>query len=142
MRAILITILVLFAAAPAVQAGYGAGDPRLSKLYSTFMAPCCYGGDLSVHDSSAAAQLRARIDAMVKAGQSDDQIKEALVAEYGPRILAVPEGSTGQWLFWMPWVIGAIALAGVVYFLKRMRHSAAAPAATLAAGKEAEHPGT
>jgi cytochrome c-type biogenesis protein CcmH/NrfF len=117
---------VLLAATSAAYAGYGAGDPRLSKLYSTFMAPCCYGGDLTVHDSAAASELRARIDAMVKAGQSDDQIKATLVAEYGERILSVPEGAKARWLFRIPWVIGLLALAAVLFFLRRMRHSAAA----------------
>jgi cytochrome c-type biogenesis protein CcmH/NrfF len=124
---ILVAVMILLAAAPAAHAGYGAGDPRLSKLYSTFMAPCCYGGDLTVHDSAAASELRGRIERMVKEGRTDEQIKSTLVAEYGSRILSVPEGSAHTWLFYMPGVFVAIGLAVVLLFLKRMRRAAPEP---------------
>ena len=72
MRTIVAAITLLLAASIAY-AGYGAGDPRLSKLYSSFMAPCCYGGDLTNHSSPTADELRHRIAGMVKEGQSDEQ---------------------------------------------------------------------
>ena len=124
---ILVLMIMFLAAASAAQAGYGAGDPRLSKLYSSFMAPCCYGGDLSIHNSTTAAELRARIALMVREGQTDEQIRDTLVSEYGERILSVPEGSAHTWLFWMPGFFAVIGLGIVIWFLRRMRHAAPKP---------------
>ena len=124
----LIAAIMLLVAAQFAHAGYGAGDPRLSKLYSTFMAPCCYGGDLTLHNSPAASDLRARIAGMVKEGQTDEQIKDTLVAEYGKQILAVPEGSARTWLFSAPGFFTILGGVVLIWFLRRMRHSRTGPA--------------
>jgi cytochrome c-type biogenesis protein CcmH/NrfF len=109
-------------AAPSAQAGYGQGDPRLEKLYTTFIAPCCWRDNLAEHDSPEAAQLRARIAAMVQAGQSDTDIQNTLVAEYGQRILTLPEGAARTWLFSAPWIAGALGIAAIAWWLRRSRH--------------------
>ena len=69
-----------------------------------------------------AAQLRGRIQGMVRDGQSDDKIKQVLIDEFGPRILALPEGTQRVWLFWTPWLIGALGLAAVFAWMQRARH--------------------
>ena len=107
-------------------AGYGSGDPRLEKLYATYTSPCCWRDDLTIHQSGTADKLRADIKAMVDAGWTDDQIKTAMVKDYGTRILVVPEGGMARWLFKMPWILGALGLALVAVFLRRMRHTAPA----------------
>ncbi len=123
MRTLPYLALVLCAAAavPVLHAGYGAGDARREKLYSTFIAPCCWRENLTVHDSQAAEDLRTRIDRLVDAGQSDNEIKAALVADFGPRILSLPEGRTRVWLFWTPFAVALIALGLVLVALRRMR---------------------
>lgn len=127
MRSIIAGMILLMVASVA-HAGYGAGDPRLAKLYSTFMAPCCYGGDLTNHSSGTADELRQRIAAMVKEGQTDEQIKAALVAEYGDKILTVPDGSAHTWLFSAPGFFVALGLLIVVWVLRRMRKAPVTPA--------------
>jgi len=129
MKSLFAAMLLLMAAAPAL-AGYGAGDPRLSKLYSSFMAPCCYGGDLTLHNSAAAAELRARISTMVTEGKTDGEIRDVLVAEYGKKILAIPEGSAHTWLFSAPGFFVLLGLVVVGFFLRRMRHTEPKPAST------------
>jgi cytochrome c-type biogenesis protein CcmH len=133
----LMGLLLLLAAlllVPRALAGYGSGDPRIEKLYRSFVAPCCWREDLTIHDSSAARQVRAQIDEMVAAGRSDEQIKAALVYQYGQRILIVPEGPTRRWLFRAPWVFGGIGLAGVFLMLRHMRRTAPALAESGANG--------
>jgi cytochrome c-type biogenesis protein CcmH len=119
----LLLLLALLLLAPPALAGYGSGDARIESLYRSFVAPCCWREDLTIHDSSAARQVRAQIDEMVAAGKSDEQIKAALVYQYGERILIVPEGVTRRWLFRAPWLFGALGLAGVFLMLRRMRHT-------------------
>jgi cytochrome c-type biogenesis protein CcmH len=119
MKSLLIAILVLVGWTP-LQAGYSQGDPRLEKLYSTFLAPCCWRDNLDEHDSPTAAQLRARIQGLVRDGESDAQIKKVLVEEFTPRILTLPEGSARTWLFWTPWFAGALGLLAVIAKIRAM----------------------
>jgi len=65
---------------------------------------------------------------MVTDGQSDAAIKGALVAEFGKRILALPEGATRLWLFWTPMVSLGLGLLALLLFLKRMRRPTVATA--------------
>lgn len=118
-------VLVILAAAPVLLAGYGSGNPRLEGLYSTFLSPCCWRENLSVHDSQVAQELRDQIAAMVQAGESDDEIKARLVRAYGKRILTLPEGEERMWLFLTPLVAAVLGLGLVGLALKRLRTPAA-----------------
>jgi cytochrome c-type biogenesis protein CcmH/NrfF len=111
--------LVLLLTAPLATAGYGDGDPRLHRLFATFMSPCCWTENLTQHDSPAAVRLRTRIGEMVQSGRSDSEIESALIREYGKRILALPEGAERRWLFWVPPAVGVAGLALVLAFLRR-----------------------
>lgn len=120
-------VILIAAAAPLMQGGYGAGDARKEKLYQTFIAPCCWQENLTEHHSPAADQLRARIDAMLVAGRSNDEIKHVLVDEFGPRILALPEGRARVWLFWTPFAVGIAGFATLLFFLARLKSSPDSP---------------
>lgn len=108
-------------------AGYGAGNPRLERLYATFISPCCWRQNLTVHNSQIADELRAQIAIMVQAGRSDDEIKAALIEKYSKRILALPEGTQRLWLFWTPEVAVAAGLTMISLFFKRSRFRADFP---------------
>lgn len=96
-----------------------ADNLRLDKLYRSFIAPCCWSRNLAEHDSEAARDIRTKIDIMVRAGKSDEDIKAALVNTYGKRILALPEGAEGAWLFATPVVALSAGLGFVGWFLSR-----------------------
>lgn len=123
-RSLMAAALLLVVIAPALPAGYGSGDPRLETLYTSFVAPCCWRDNLAIHQSPRADELRTRIAAMVDAGKSNEEIKAAMVQEFGKRILVVPEGSTAGWLFRTPWLLAVAGLLVVVFLLRRMRHTA------------------
>ncbi len=114
-----------------------AETPRLDRLYRSFIAPCCWSRNLAEHDSQAAKDVRTQIDAMVQAGKSDEEIKTALVSAYGKRILALPEGEAGTWLFAMPFVAAA-AGAGLLWRLLAKRRPAQSPAMAGAVPAELE----
>ena len=99
------------------------GNPRLERLYSMFMSPCCWRENLMVHQSEQAENLRATITGMVEQGQSDDQIRAALIQRYSIRILAMPPGVFGNWLRWTPITVVVAAFCGMPWIMKRMARS-------------------
>ncbi len=109
----------LVAAPLALRGNTAAGDPRLEGLFASFIAPCCWNGNLLTHQSPKADELRTEIRNAVLAGQTDEDIKRSLVAKYSLRILSLPEGVRLQWLSWMP-VAGMFAgLAAIAVFMQR-----------------------
>jgi cytochrome c-type biogenesis protein CcmH len=103
------TLLLLLAlAAPA------AAEPRASlpDIEDEVMCPIC-GTLLQLSDSPQAERERDFIRARIDQGQSKEEIKDALVAEYGPEVLAEPEGSGFDLTAWLIPGIG-IALAALL----------------------------
>lgn len=123
----LVLVPLLVAIAQIASAGYGADNPRLEKLYATFISPCCWRENLTLHDSQIAQELRAQIVVMVQAGRSDDEIKSAFIQKYSKRILALPEGGERLWLFWTPLLAVATGLLMVSLFLRRSKIRASVP---------------
>jgi cytochrome c-type biogenesis protein CcmH len=78
----------------------------------------------------SAPVLRAKIREKLAAGQSEPQILEAMVAEFGPAILAAPPAEGFNLTAWvMPFVALALGL-GFVFFVARrwlVRRRSAAP---------------
>jgi cytochrome c-type biogenesis protein CcmH/NrfF len=119
-------VFLLPMAAACLLADPANGDPRLEKLFARFIAPCCWQGNLLVHNSPQADELRADIRRRVAEGETDEQIKAAYLEKYSMRILAVPDGSRGQWLTWTPVAFG-VAGAGFLGWLLRRMVKAPAP---------------
>lgn len=120
--------LIFLTLAPFAQARYGQEDPRLDRLFGTFISPCCWRENLTVHDSEIAQELRARIRSMVRDGLTDDHIKSTLVRQYTRQILSVPDGTQGVWLFLTPWLAALAGAFGVLFLLSRLRTPSTAAA--------------
>ena len=89
--AVLGAVLVLAAAAPAAAP---ASCPRASlpDIEKQVMCLIC-GVPLGLADSPQATRERDFINGLIDRCQSTAQIKAALVAQYGPRVLALPKDS-------------------------------------------------
>jgi len=86
-----------------------ADRPSLAKLEGEVMCPVC-GTTLDQSDSPAARQIERFIKRRIAAGDSEQQIKDALVANYGDAILASPpHHGFGLLAWWVP--LGGIVLA-------------------------------
>jgi cytochrome c-type biogenesis protein CcmH/NrfF len=81
--------LLLLAAGTASAAG---PQTSLADVEDEVMCPIC-GTLLELSTSPQAERERAFIRRLIVAGRSKQQIKDALVAQYGRNALAVPEGS-------------------------------------------------
>jgi cytochrome c-type biogenesis protein CcmH len=103
---------------------HGSQSPaaRAHDLETQFKCPECRG--LSVADSQAPTSraIRADIKRRIKAGQSDETIRQAFVSTYGPEILLTPEDSGVSLIVWiLPVVVLALGATGIVFALRRNR---------------------
>jgi cytochrome c-type biogenesis protein CcmH len=131
-RAVL-TVLLALALLPAAAV---AAEPRttLPDVEDEVMCVEC-GTALNVSQSPVAEQERDFIRRRIAAGDTKEQIKAAMVDEYGRDVLAVPEDSgVGIAAWWLPIALVPLGLLAVLLAWRRWRAtSAAGPAAAEAA---------
>jgi len=120
MRALAIILALLFAA----PANAAETVPTLPDIEDEVMCVAC-GTALNISQAPSADGERAFIRRRIAEGLTKEEIKDRLVAEYGPRVLAEPRQTTA-WL--IPGALGALALFGVALTLRRWRGASATPA--------------
>ena len=81
-------------AALALTTPLAAAEQRasLTEIEKQVMCPVC-GTLLQLAESPQAQREKAFIRRLIAAGRTEAQIKDALVAEYGDEVLALPQGS-------------------------------------------------
>jgi cytochrome c-type biogenesis protein CcmH len=119
-----------------------AASASLPDLEDEVMCTIC-GTTLQLANSPQAERERALINSLIAEGKDKDQIKDALVAEYGPAVLAVPDASGfGLTAFIVPILGIAIALIAIALAARRWRRArretvaAEPPPAALSASDE------
>ncbi len=84
---------------------------------------------LNVSNAPVADQERAFIRDRIAEGMSKEEIKAALVAEYGPDVLAEPPSEGFDIAAWLvPAALVALAALGIVLVARRWRRTDGAPA--------------
>jgi cytochrome c-type biogenesis protein CcmH len=114
--------LLLLLAGPASAA---AATPRTSvtDLEDEVMCPIC-GTLLELSSSPQAERERAFIARLVRDGRTKAEIEDALVAQYGPNVLAEPSGSGFDVSAWLvPAVAFIVAAAALALALRRWRRT-------------------
>lgn len=128
-RLVLVAAVVLALLAPAASAEGGAS---LTELEKQVMCPVC-GTLLQLAESPQAQRERAFINRLIDEGRSEEQIKDALVAEYGDEVLALPPDSGFSLSAYLvpiiAFLIAAVALAIGVLRWRRGGSSGAPPRA-------------
>ena len=87
-RLVLLALVALAVLAPAAGA---AQQASLAEIEEEVMCPVC-GTLLQLAEAPQAQREKAFISRLIEEGESEQQIKDALVAEYGDEVLALPEG--------------------------------------------------
>ena len=101
-------------------------QPRASlpDIEDEVMCPVC-GTLLELSESPQADRERVFIHKLIAEGRSKQQIKDALVAEYGSAVLATPRGSGFDLTAYLvPIVAGLVAALALIVGVRRWRHSA------------------
>jgi cytochrome c-type biogenesis protein CcmH len=111
-------LAVLLLALPAT--AFGA-TPRttLPDVEDEVMCITC-GTALNVSQAPSADRQREFIRRRIAEGLTKEQIKERLVAEYGPKVLAEPRQQT-SWL--VPVILAVLGLATVALTVRRWRRT-------------------
>lgn len=112
-----------FGPAPAT-AATPAPKTSLPEIESEVMCPIC-GTLLELSHAPAAERERAFIRKLIARGRSKEEIKQALVAEYGGQVLAEPEREgINLWAYAVPTaliILAALAVAASIVRLRRAR---------------------
>ncbi|HEX4109220.1 MAG TPA: cytochrome c-type biogenesis protein [Solirubrobacteraceae bacterium] len=130
--ALLLTLgaLLVGVCAGAVPASAASSRPSLAMIERNVMCTVC-GVPLEEADSPQANDEKAYIIGLLDQGQNYDQIKKALVAQYGPAVLALPPASGFDLTVYIVPVIVVLAVAGLLaILLPRWRRRSPAPATT------------
>jgi cytochrome c-type biogenesis protein CcmH len=91
-RAAIVALLLMAALAAAPLAAAAVPQTTLSEIESEVMCPVC-GTLLELAESPEAQREKVFVARLIASGKSKQQIKDALVAQYGSAVLALPRGS-------------------------------------------------
>lgn len=117
MRRVVALALTALLLLPAGAAAGAETEPNatLPDIEDEVMCTVC-GTALQLSDSPQAERERVFINELISQGKTKDQIKDALVKEYGPEVLAVPEAEgfdLTAWIIPIGGVLTAIVLIGL-----------------------------
>ena len=122
MRRALAFIAVMALVAP--MAAFGQAEPQtsLADIEDEVMCPIC-GVTLELAtEAPQAIQERKFISGLVAEGLTKDEIKDRLVAEFGPEVLAVPDTEGFDLAAWIvPGLAIVLAGAAILVGLRRWR---------------------
>jgi cytochrome c-type biogenesis protein CcmH len=140
--AALLAALLLLLALAAPWASGASPSAELPDIEDEVMCTIC-GTLLQLSGSPQAHRERAFISRLIAQGKTKPQIKDALVAQYGPRVLAVPRASGFNLSAYLVPAIGflagaAIVAAAVLRWRRSGRGPGSPPAATGPRDEEAE----
>jgi cytochrome c-type biogenesis protein CcmH len=96
-KALAVALVALVLAAPAAAS---EERPTLAELETELICPTCQG-TLDQSNAPIARRMRAFITARIAAGDTKSEIKAALVAQFGERVLAEPPKEGFTLLAWV-----------------------------------------
>jgi cytochrome c-type biogenesis protein CcmH/NrfF len=93
--------------------------PTLAELEKKFICPTCQT-TLELSNAPVADRMRQFISERIAAGDSEEEIEDALVAQFGEAVLASPPKEGFNLLAWvLPLAAGAVAVTVVALALRR-----------------------
>lgn len=121
---LLAAALSLLAVAAFDGGGYESEVERIHRLNSSFACPVCDGESVAASSSASAANIRAFIDEQVRAGSSDQEIRDALLQAYKVDVLLNPPADGLAGMVWvLPVVVASLAAVAAAAAMTRSRHA-------------------
>ena len=132
-----LALAVLAALALLAPAAFAEQHVTLAQIEEEVMCPVC-GTLLQLAEAPQAQRQKAFISRLIDEGRSEAQIKDALVAEYGDEVLALPQGSGFSLSAYVvpivAFLLAAVALAVGVMRWRRAGNDAQPPGKGRAGG--------
>ena len=94
-------------------------DREARAIDEMLVAPCCFTQQVSVHQSSAAEEVKADVRRRLAAGEARQQILDAYVAQYGKHILAEPPARGFDLVLYVVPPIALVGSLGLIALLIR-----------------------
>jgi len=120
-RTLLVSLVAVSVLAANTQA---SGPPNAADLEAELVCPVCET-TLDQSNAPVAQRMKTFIRERIAAGDTEREIKDALVAEFGPGVLATPPKSGFGLLAWLlplaALVAGALTVGLLVYGWSRRR---------------------
>jgi cytochrome c-type biogenesis protein CcmH len=115
---------LLAVAAALVLAGGAGAAPNPADLEAELVCPTCHT-TLDQSDAPVARRMKQIIRQRIRAGATEQQIKDELVAQFGQGVLATPPRSGFDLLAWLlpltGLVVGAAAVGALAWTWSRRR---------------------
>jgi len=122
--ALVLLVLVAVPTAAASDSRMDGNRPTLAELEGEVMCPVC-NTTLDQSNSPIARRIKRFIAQRIAAGDSKQEIKDRLVADWGPQILAAPPKKGFDLLAWLLPIAGllggALVLAALAWRWSRAR---------------------
>lgn len=132
-------VVLTMAAPPATDAA--AFEREARQIETMLIAPCCWMQPVSQHQSQASDEVKEQIRVLLATGKTRQQVLDAFVVQYGPRILAEPPAQGfGRLLYVGLPLAFVLSAAALVVFLRRAtvrRSPARAPSEAVSASDDA-----
>ncbi len=127
MRLLTLLFSLALCAATASYAGEAkplAQDPaveaRLQNISKELRCLVCQNETLADSHAALAEDLRVEVRELIKKGNSDQEVKDYLVARYGDFVLYRPKVAPSTWVLWFgPFLLLIAGIFGLLKFLKR-----------------------
>jgi len=119
----LLALLLVFTLAFGGIGSAATPQANLPEIEDEVMCPIC-GTLLGLSRAPAAERQRVFIRGMINDGATKEEIKDALVAEYGPQVLALPDDEgINVWAYIVPVAIFIIGALGVLWAVIQWRRN-------------------
>ncbi|MGK2956730.1 MAG: cytochrome c-type biogenesis protein [Solirubrobacterales bacterium] len=119
----LLSIALVLTLAFAGAASAATPQANLPEIEDEVMCPIC-GTLLGLSRAPAAERQRVFIRKLINEGKTKDEIKDALVAEYGPQVLALPDDEgINFYAYAVPVVVFILAALAILFAVIRWRQN-------------------
>jgi cytochrome c-type biogenesis protein CcmH len=117
--AVVVVVALVWAAWPD---GRASVRDRARELASELRCPDCEGLSVADSSTSSARAIRADLRRRIRAGESDEDIRQEYVDRFGESILLNPEGEGLGVLVWgLPVLVLVLGAGGLTLALRRWR---------------------
>ena len=128
----------LFAAQPPAADAF---EREARQIETMLMAPCCWSQPVSQHQSQASEDVKQQIRALLASGKNRQEVLDAIVSQYGQRILVEPPArGFGAVLYGGLLITFLLTASGLVLWVRRASRPSAVMASVSAGGAADDAP--